>query len=195
MPIQTLQDLLIEQVRDLYDAEKQLLKALPKLARAASSPDLKTAFTEHLEQTKGQVVRLESVFELLAVKPKSKPCAAMKGLIEEGQEQTQADAEGPFLDLMLIGAAQKVEHYEISGYGTVRAIAESIANEEVAELLRQTEEEESQTDEKLTMLAAELMKTVNEENEGEEDDASEEDEEEDAVVPVKATKKNTTKKR
>jgi ferritin-like metal-binding protein YciE len=106
MPIETLEDLLLEEIKDLYDAEKQITKALPKLAKAASSPDLKAAFTEHLEQTKGQITRLEEVFGYLGRKPKSKPCLAMKGLIEEGQEQTQEDAEGSIKDLMLIGAAE-----------------------------------------------------------------------------------------
>jgi ferritin-like metal-binding protein YciE len=157
MSIATLDELLIEEIKDLYDAEKQLTKALPKMAKAADDPELKAGFLEHLEQTKGHVTRLESVFELLGVKPKGKPCAAMKGLIEEGQEQTQEDAEGAILDLMLIGAAQKVEHYEISGYGTARVIAEQIGNEEVADLLRETENEEAETDKKLTALAEGLL--------------------------------------
>jgi ferritin-like metal-binding protein YciE len=182
MPIETLDELLIEEIKDLYDAEKQLTKALPKMARAASSPDLKAAFTEHLGQTKGHVTRLETVFEHLGVKPKGKPCAAMKGLIEEGQEQTQADAEGAIMDLMLIAAAQKVEHYEISGYGSVRAMAETIGNDEVADLLRQTEDEEAETDEKLTGIAETLLQDANSGA-----DEEEEEEEEEEAEPVKAT--------
>ena len=195
MPIESLEKLLEEELKDLYDAEKQITKALPKLAKAASSPDLKAAFTEHLEQTKGQVARLEEVFGHLGVKPKSKPCAAMKGLIEEGQEQTQEDAEGPIMDLMLIGAAQKVEHYEISGYGTVRTIAEAIGNQEVADLLRQTEEEEAETDRKLTGIAAQLIEEANEgseeeeEDEGEFEDDEEVEDEEEEEEPVPAKKK------
>jgi ferritin-like metal-binding protein YciE len=161
MSIQTLDELLVEEIRDLYDAEKQLTKALPKMAKAATSQNLKTAFTEHLEQTKGHVTRLETAFEWLGEKPKSKACAAMKGLIEEGQEQTREDAEGNVMDLMLIAAAQKVEHYEISGYGTVRAIAETIGKNEVADLLRQTENEESEADGRLTEIAEALMMEVN----------------------------------
>ncbi len=184
MPTDTLESLLEEELKDLYDAEKQITRALPRLAKAAESPDLKAAFTEHLEQTKGQIARLEQVFELLEVKPKSKPCAAMKGLLEEGKEQTEEDAEGPIMDLMLIGAAQKVEHYEISGYGTVRTIAEAIGNQEVAKLLRQTEEEEAETDKKLTGIAAQLLEEA---NQGLED----EDEEEEAP----STKKKATKKK
>lgn len=208
MPIETLEELLLEEIKDLYDAEKQITKALPKLAKAASSPDLKAAFTEHLEQTKGQITRLEEVFEHLGQKAKSKPCLAMKGLIEEGQEQTQEDAEGSIMDLMLIGAAQKVEHYEVSGYGTVRTLAEAIGNDEVASLLRQTEEEEAETDRKLTQIAAQLVQEVDGESEEEEDEdeESEEDDEEDGdedleeeeeeEAPRKAaTKKAATKKR
>jgi ferritin-like metal-binding protein YciE len=161
MPIQTLDELLVEEIRDLCDAEKQLTKALPRMAKAATSQTLKTAFTEHLEQTKGHVARLESVFETLGERARGKTCAAMKGLIGEGQEQTQEDAEGDMMDLMLIAAAQKVEHYEISGYGTVRAIAETIGNNDVAALLRQTEDEESETDSRLTGIAVELMMGVN----------------------------------
>jgi ferritin-like metal-binding protein YciE len=160
MSLETLDELLVEEIRDLYDAEKQLTRALPKMAKAATNQNLKTAFTNHLEQTKGHVTRLETVFERLGEKTKGKACAAMKGLIEEGQEQTQADAEGNVMDLMLIAAAQKVEHYEISGYGTVRAIAETIGNNEVADLLRQTEDEESETDGRLTEIAGELMLEV-----------------------------------
>jgi ferritin-like metal-binding protein YciE len=171
MPVQTLEELLIEEIKDLYDAEKQLTKALPKMAKAATNEDLKAGFTEHLEQTKGHVSRLEAVFEALGQKPKSKPCAAMKGLIEEGDEQTKADAEGAVLDLMLIAAAQKVEHYEISGYGTARSIAEAIGNDAAADLLRQTEEEEAETDSRLTEIAADLMSEVNESADEEEEES------------------------
>ncbi len=182
MPIETLDKLLEEQIKDLYDAEKQLTKALPKMAKAASDQELKDAFTEHLEQTKGQVARLEEVFGQLGVKPKSKPCAAMKGLIEEGSEIIGEDAEGPIKDLMLIAAGQKVEHYEISGYGTVRTIAEQIGNQEVADLLRETEEEEAETDKKLTEIAARLMEEA---SEGAEED-EEEEEEDEPVAPTKS---------
>jgi ferritin-like metal-binding protein YciE len=162
MPIETLEKLLEEEIKDLYDAEKQLTKALPKMAKAASDQELKDGFLEHLEQTKGHVTRLEEVFGLLGIKPKGKPCAAMKGLIEEGSETMQEDAEGPIMDLMIIAAAQKVEHYEISGYGTVRTIAEQIGNQEVADLLRETEDEEAETDKKLTEVAMRLMEEANE---------------------------------
>jgi ferritin-like metal-binding protein YciE len=192
VPTETLEQLLQESIKDLYDAEKQLVKALPKLAKAASSSDLKAAFTNHLEQTKGHQSRLEQVFEHLGLKPRSKPCAAMKGLIEEGQEQIGEDAEGPIKDLMLITAAQKVEHYEISGYGSVRTLAEAIGNQDVANLLQQTEDEETEADQKLTEIAATLIEEANGEDEEEEEEDEEEledDEEEAAPVAKAVTKK------
>ncbi len=205
MPIETLEELLLEEIKDLYDAEKQITKALPKLVKAASSPELKAAFTEHLEQTKGQIVRLEEVFEHLGEKPKSKPCLAMKGLVEEGQSQTQEDADGHIMDLMLIGAAQKVEHYEISGYGTVRTLAEAIGHDEIAALLRQTEEEEAETDRKLTGIASQIVESASgdseedeeEEEDGEfddEDDDEESEEEEPLHVKPGPAKKTATRK-
>jgi ferritin-like metal-binding protein YciE len=157
VPVETLDELLEESLRDLLDAEKQLTKALPKMAKAATSPELKTAFTAHLEQTRGHHARLEQAMELLGFKARGKACAAMKGLIQEGQEQIEEDADGAIKDLMLITAAQKVEHYEISGYGTVRALAEALGNAEVADLLKQTEDEEGDTDKKLTSIATTLI--------------------------------------
>jgi ferritin-like metal-binding protein YciE len=174
MPTETLEQLLEESLKDLYDAEKQLVKALPKMAKAATNADLKAAFTDHLEQTKGHQQRLEQVFEHLGVKAKSKPCAAMKGLIEEGSEQIGEDAEGPIKDLMLIVAAQKVEHYEISGYGSVRTLAEAIGNEDVVDLLQQTEDEESEADQKLTEIASTLIEEANGEASGEDEEDAEE---------------------
>lgn len=173
MPTESLEQLLVEEIKDLYDAEKQLTKALPKMAKAATDAELKAGFLKHLDQTKGHVARLEEVFGHLGLKPKSKPCAAMKGLVEEGSETIQEDAEAPFLDLMLIAAAQKVEHYEISGYGTARAIAEAMGNEEVAALLKETEDEEGDTDKKLTAIAERLMGEVG----GMEEEADDEEEE------------------
>jgi ferritin-like metal-binding protein YciE len=160
MPTETLEQLLQESLKDLYDAEKQLVKALPKMAKAAEDEDLKAAFTDHLEQTKGHQKRIEQAFELLGVKPKAKPCLAMKGLIEEGGEQINEDAEGPIKDLMLITAAQKVEHYEVSGYGSARTLAEAIGNEDVVDLLQQTEDEEAEADQKLTEIAATLIEAA-----------------------------------
>lgn len=155
---QTLQDAFVEEIRDLYDAEKQLVRALPKMAKAANSEELSAAFKEHLEQTKGQVQRLEQVFELLGQRARSKACKAMKGLVEEGQEIMAQDAEENLADLALIGAAQKVEHYEMAGYGTVRTFAQAMGNKEAAQLLDQTLKEEEATDKKLTQIAKGLYK-------------------------------------
>ncbi len=177
MTIDTLDSLLEEQLKDLYDAEKQLTKALPKMAKAATDEELKTAFTEHLEQTKGQVARIEQVFELLEKKAKSKPCAAMKGLVEEGQETIQEDASDEMKDCMLIASAQRAEHYEIAAYGTVRTIAESLGNQEVADLLQQTLEEEEQTDARLSEISKRILAAAG--GEAEEDDDEEEVDESD----------------
>jgi ferritin-like metal-binding protein YciE len=174
MTIETLDSLLEEELKDIYDAEKQLVRALPKMAKAASNEQLKSAFQEHLEQTKGHVERLEQIFGLLEVKPKGKPCAAMKGLITEGQETMEEDASEAVLDAMLITAARKVEHYEISGYGTLRSIAEKIGNTEVAELLQITLNEEEQTDQKLTEISQSVLGEI---GTGEDEDEDLEDEE------------------
>jgi ferritin-like metal-binding protein YciE len=161
--IDTLSTLLEEESKDIYDAEKRLVKAIPKLAKAASSPELCQAFEEPLEVTKGQVERLEQVFELLGASAKSKPCAAMKGLVEEGDEVVSQDADDALKDAALIGAAQRVEHYEIAAYGTVRAMAERLGNSEAADLLEQTLNEEKEADEKLTTIADQLMEGMGDE--------------------------------
>ncbi|WAC18764.1 ferritin-like domain-containing protein [Luteolibacter sp. SL250] len=151
--LNTLGELLIHNVKDLYSAETQLVKALPKMAKAANDADLKKGFEDHLEETKVHVTRLEQVAELLGASPRGLSCKAMKGLVEEGEEAIKEEAEEHIKDLALIAAAQKVEHYEISGYGTARALAEAIGNKEVAELLKTTEDEEGATDKKLTAAA------------------------------------------
>jgi ferritin-like metal-binding protein YciE len=156
--INTLEEAFVDEIRDLYDAEKQLVRALPKMARAASSQELRDAFREHLEVTKGQVGRLGQIFETMGQKARSKPCKGMKGLLEEGQEIISEDTEEHIGDLALIGAAQKVEHYEISGYGTLRTFAQAMGQKEVAQLLDQTLKEEEATDKKLTMIAKGLYK-------------------------------------
>jgi ferritin-like metal-binding protein YciE len=148
-----LNDLLIDQLKDLYNAEGQLTKALPKMAKAASNPELKQAFENHLAQTEEHVNRLEQVFESLGEKAKGKTCAAMKGLIEEAKELLGEDAQPEVLDAGLIAAAQRVEHYEIAGYGTVRTYAESLGHSEAARLLQQTLDEEGSTDKLLTKIA------------------------------------------
>jgi len=153
MKIKTLEELFVDELKDLYDAEKQIIKALPKMAKAASSEDLREAFQEHLEVTRRQVERLENIFSKLDDKPAGKKCAGMQGLIEEGQDLISEGDESPDLDAGLIAAAQKVEHYEIAGYGTARTHAELLGNREAARLLEQTLQEEKRTDEKLTELA------------------------------------------
>jgi ferritin-like metal-binding protein YciE len=149
----SLNDLLIEDLKDLYDAEHQLTKALPKIAAAANSPELKSAFTSHLRETEGHIQRLEQVFSLLGEKATRKTCKAMKGLLEEGDEVLKEDATPEVKDAALIGAAQKVEHYEMAGYGTVRTFALSLGLDEVANVLQQNLEEEGKADRKLTMIA------------------------------------------
>jgi ferritin-like metal-binding protein YciE len=153
MKLDTLQKLYTNELRDLYNAEHQLLKALPKMAKAASSEELKNAFEKHLEQTKSHVERLEKVFGELDEKPKGKTCHAMKGLIEEGSEILQQDGEESILDAGIIVAAQKVEHYEIAGYGSVRTFAHLLGQNKAAELLQTTLDEESETNELLNRLA------------------------------------------
>lgn len=156
MPNEGLKELYMDELKDLYNAENQLVKALPKMAKAASSEELRAGFEEHLEQTKGHVQRLEQIFEMLNESPKGKKCKGMEGLIEEGSEVMGEEFDGAVLDVALIAAAQRVEHYEIAGYGTVRAIAEELGQSEHASLLTETLEEEKQTDEKLTKLAKQI---------------------------------------
>lgn len=155
--LNTLQDLLIHNIKDLYSAENQLVKALPKMAKAATNPELKAGFLSHLDETKVHVSRLERAAELLGASPRGVSCKAMKGLVEEGAEAIEEEAEPAIKDLALIAAAQKVEHYEISGYGSARALAEAIGNDEVAKILKTTEDEEGATDKKLTAAAGKIL--------------------------------------
>ena len=157
MELGTLHDLYVNELKDLYNAENQLLKAIPKMAKAASAPELSDAFESHLKETEGQVKRLEKIFKKLRVNPKGKKCKGMEGLIEEGKEIIDADGEPEVRDAALIAAAQKVEHYEIASYGTVRTYAEQLGFEDAANLLQQTLEEESETNEKLTDLAESVV--------------------------------------
>jgi ferritin-like metal-binding protein YciE len=173
--MESIRELLVDELRDLYDAEKQLVKALPKMAKTASNEDLREAFENHLEQTKGHVQRLEQAFELLDGKERGKPCKAMKGLIEEGKETMQEDLADPLMDSAIICAAQKVEHYEIAGYGGVSAWARQLGLDEVAELLEATLAEEKEADEKLTQVAEEVFgeaEALNQEGEEEEESAA-----------------------
>jgi ferritin-like metal-binding protein YciE len=153
MHLQDLQDLYVEELRDIYNAEKQLVKALPKMAKAASHDQLRSAFTEHLEQTKGHVERLEQIFDKLGKRAGGKTCKAMQGIVEEGKETMEEDAEPEVMDAALIAAAQRAEHYEIAAYGTVRSYAKLLGDNEAAKLLQSTLDEETQTDKKLTKLA------------------------------------------
>lgn len=152
----SLQELYIEELKDLFSAENQLTKALPKMAKAATSDELRQGFEEHLEQTKGHVDRLQQIFEMLGEKGARKKCLGMEGLVKEGAEIMGEDFEDATMDAALISAAQRVEHYEIAGYGTVIAYADLLGESEQASLLRETLEEEKETDEKLTELAKEV---------------------------------------
>jgi ferritin-like metal-binding protein YciE len=153
MSINSLKDLYIDELKDLYNAENQLLKALPKMAKKASAPELKQAFQDHLRQTEGHVTRLEKIFKGLGEKPTGKTCKAMKGLVEEGKEVIEEDGEESVLDAALIGAAQRVEHYEMAGYGVVRTFASLLGENDAMTALQKTLDEEGAADKKLTALA------------------------------------------
>jgi ferritin-like metal-binding protein YciE len=172
MALNSLHDLYVNELKDLYSAENQLLKALPKMAKAADSDKLRAAFEEHLEVTKGQVKRLDEIFDELDSSPTGKKCKAMEGLIEEGDEVLEEGGEPAVLDAALIAAAQRVEHYEIAGYGCVRTFATLLGYEEAAALLQETLDEEAEADKKLTELAETAINV-----DAEVDDEDEEDEE------------------
>ena len=152
----SLQELYVDELRDLYNAETQLVKALPKMAKAASNDQLREAFQEHLRQTTEHVSRLEQIFEQLGQKASGKKCLGLDGLVKEGSKTIKEDYSEEVKDAAIIGAAQRVEHYEMAGYGTVRAFAELLGEAEHVSLLGQTLEEEKQTDKKLTQLAEEI---------------------------------------
>ncbi len=152
--LKSFDDLYVSELKDLYSAETQILKALPRMARTATSPQLQQAFEEHLQQTQRQVERLDLIFSKMSTKPTGKKCKAMEGLIDEGAELMSMDSPDPdVLDAGLIVAAQKVEHYEIAGYGSVRTFAHMLGDQQAEELLQQTLDEEAETDRKLTELA------------------------------------------
>jgi ferritin-like metal-binding protein YciE len=174
----TLHEMLVDEIKDLYHAEKQLTKALPKMAKAASHEDLREAFEMHLEETQEQITRLEEVFGALGEKVKAKPCPGMAGIIEEGKETMEEDAEGAVMDAALIAAAQRAEHYEIGAYGTCVEWARLLGLDEVVSLLETTLEEEKATDKKLTALAeGEINQAAVAEGQSS-DDEEEEDQEE-----------------
>jgi ferritin-like metal-binding protein YciE len=151
-----LKELFIDELKDLYNAETQLIKALPKMAKAANSEELRSGFEEHLEQTKGHAQRIEQIFQTLNEKPTGKKCKAMEGLVAEGAEAMEEDFEGEVADAALIGAARRVEHYEMAAYSTVIKFAELLGEDQSARLLKQTLEEETDTDEKLVSLLDEF---------------------------------------
>jgi ferritin-like metal-binding protein YciE len=157
MSADTLEKLLVDELKDIYSAEKQITKALPKMAKNTTNDELRKAFETHLKETQGQIERLDRVFEILGKSATGKTCKAMQGLIEEGNEQIQ-ELEGEILDAALICAAQKVEHYEMAGYGSARTWAQQLGQKEVADLLQQTLDEEGNTDHKLTQLSGKINK-------------------------------------
>jgi len=157
MKIESMEDLFLEQIEDLYDAEQRLVKALPKMAEATTSPALRQAFESHLGETKGHVTRLEQVFQALQKNPKGQTCDAMKGLIAEGEEMVSNTDQSPLRDAGLIAAANRVEHYEIAAYGSVQAFAKTLGIHEAVALLDATLTEEKKADEKLTKLAESLV--------------------------------------
>jgi ferritin-like metal-binding protein YciE len=156
MEMQSLKDLFIDELKDLYSAENQILKALPKMVKKATSPQLKAGFEKHLKETEGHVERLDKIFQELDENPKGKKCKGMEGIIADGKELMEEDAEPEVMDAGLIGAAQHVEHYEMAGYGCVRTYAELLGLNNIAKLLQKTLDEEKATDEKLTELASNI---------------------------------------
>ena len=156
MTVNSIEKLFVEELKDLYSAENQLTKAIPKLVKAAASPELKTALQNHLRETEGHVQRLEQICSMLSVSPKGKSCEGMKGVIEEGSSMLSETDEGDVRDAALISAAQRVEHYEMAAYGTVRSYAELLGQSEIAELLEETLEEEKAADQKLTSISEEV---------------------------------------
>jgi len=157
MKIETMEDLFLEQVEDLYDAEKRLVKALPKMAEATTSVTLRQAFESHLMETEGHVSRLENIFRTLGQNPKTHTCDAMKGLISEGEDVVSDIDQSPLRDAGLIAAANRVEHYEIAAYGSARTFAQILGLNEAASLLEQTLREEKTADQKLTQLAESMV--------------------------------------
>ena len=156
MSVNSIEKLFVEELKDLYSAENQITKALPKLAKAASSEQLKKAFEHHLKETEGQIKRLDQIFDMLSVKAASKTCQGMKGVLEEGSEMLHETEEGNVRDMALIGGAQRVEHYEMAAYGTVRSYAKQLGKTQVAQLLDETLEEEKAADKKLTEISEQV---------------------------------------
>ena len=172
MKIDSLSTLMEEEIKDIYDFEKRLVRAIPKMAKAASSEELRGALTEHLEVTKNQVNRIEQIFQLLGSSPKAKTCAGMKGILEEGEETLQMDAaDESLLDVAIIGAAQRVEHYEMAAYASVRAMAEQLGNQEIVDLLQETWDEEHEADDRLAEICETILTGMEEGEEMADEDA------------------------
>ena len=169
-----LKDLYIDELKDIYDAENRLVKALPKLAKASTSDDLRAGFEAHLEQTRGHVERLQEIFQGLGEKPTGKKCNGMMGLVKEGEEVMDEDFENEVMDAALISAAQRVEHYEIAAYGCVAAWAELLGEDEAQALLEKTLEEEKETDQKLTELSRQINVEAKSESEAGADEETDE---------------------
>jgi ferritin-like metal-binding protein YciE len=184
----TLHDAFIDELRDTYDAEKQLTKALPKMAKAASSPDLRAAFEAHLEETRGQIERLEQVFESLEEKARGKHCDGMAGIIEEGKSVMEEDFDDATMDACLIAGGQRAEHYEMAAYGTLVAWARAMGHTEAADLLQETLDEEKATDQKLSSLAE---GGINQEAADVAHPDEDDEEEEEAVTPVATRSKSS----
>ena len=190
----SLENVLVDELRDLYSAENQLVKALPKMAKGVSNPEFKELITSHLEETRGHVDRLKQIFEQLGKKPSGELCKGMEGLVKEGQEQLDNDEEGAAKDVCIAGAALRVEHYEKAAYTVCVNLAKTLGEDEAADLLEQTLEEESATAEKLMARGLELMQQGASEGDDEEGmDEEGEDEEESAPAKKSASKKSPTK--
>lgn len=187
MPLDSLHDLYVDELKDLYNAENQLLKALPKMAKKATAPELKAAFTKHLEVTRTQVGRLERIFEALGASPKGKKCKAMEGLVAEGAEVIGEGGDPAVIDAALIACAQRVEHYEMAGYGCVRTFANLLGYGDAATLLQETLDEEGEADKALTELAETVINV--------EADEADDEEEEDEPKPKRAAPKKTPAKK
>jgi ferritin-like metal-binding protein YciE len=204
MAIKTADDLFLNELKDIYSAEKQAVRAYPRVAKAVQNPDLKQALQEHLEQTRGQVERLDRVFEILEKRSGGKTCEGMKGLIEEASERMEEIEAGAIRDAAIIGALQRMEHYEIAAYGTVATLAEAMGQDEIKSLLAETLQEEKQTDERLTQVAQAVNSEALGEDEVEDEDLEddeedleddeEEDDEEDEEEEQPAPKKSAAKK-
>ena len=179
MSIATAQDLFLDELKDIYSAEKQAVRAYPRISKAIASQELKQAMQDHLEQTKQQVERLDRVFEILGKRAGGKTCEAMKGLLEEAAESVEEIEQGPVLDVAIIASAQRIEHYEIAAYGTVAALAEAMGEQEIQQLLEETLGEEKQTDERLTEVSKQVNREALQNDEDEEDDDEDQEDDDD----------------